>query len=81
MTTLFVTKCSLCNYDASALGLGFVALSSQKTVMYYPNCLAITFNEGRFAYLMEQSGTFIPLHVIGTPGNVHSAEVLIEIQT
>lgn len=57
MTTLFVTKCSLCNYDASVLGFGFVALSSQKLWCITPGCLAITFNEGRFAYLVKQSVT------------------------
>lgn len=81
MTTLFVTKCSVCNYDTSALGFGFVALSSQKLWCIAPSCLAITFKEGHFAYLVEWSGTFIPLRIISMPGNTNSAEVPTEIQT
>lgn len=53
MTALFVTKCSQCNYDASVLGFSVVALSSQIPWCITPGCLAITFREGRCAYLSE----------------------------
>lgn len=39
------------------LEFGFVALSSQKLWCITPGCLAITFDEGRFAYLAKQSVT------------------------
>lgn len=57
MTALFVTKCSLCNYDASVLGYSVAALSSQILWCITLRCLAITFSEGRCAYLVKQSVT------------------------
>lgn len=36
-------------------GIRLRSIVLTKAVMYYPGCLAITFNEGRFAYLETQS--------------------------
>lgn len=65
MTTLFVTKCSLCNYDASVLVSGFVALSSQKRWCITPGLPGSNF-QWRALYLSSETVCyFIPAHISG----------------